>query len=139
MGVAIAADESLSTPADALALVRAGACDVMNVKVPKAGGLLQAKRIAGIAAAAGLPLVVGGGLTYGPSRYASQHLAASSSAAQGRCHQGPGPASQALIDDITDPRLTRAIVTAHAGHVPVPRAPGLGFAMMAEKLAHYRV
>ncbi|MFC0407148.1 mandelate racemase/muconate lactonizing enzyme family protein [Roseomonas elaeocarpi] len=136
-GVAIAADESLSTPADALALLQHRACDVMNVKVPKAGGLLQAKRVAAIAAAAGLPLVVGGGLTFGISRFASQHLAASSTAAQGRCHQGPGPASQALTDDITTPRVTRAVVSAHAGCVPVPTGPGLGFTVDEAKLAAY--
>jgi L-alanine-DL-glutamate epimerase-like enolase superfamily enzyme len=102
-GIPIAADESLNTPADALALVKSGACDVLNVKVTKCGGLAQARRIAAIAAAAGLPLIVGGGLSFGISRFASQHLAASCAAARDRRHEGPGPASQALVDDITIP------------------------------------
>ncbi|WP_431285203.1 mandelate racemase/muconate lactonizing enzyme family protein [Humitalea sp. 24SJ18S-53] len=136
-GMRIAADESLNTPADALRLVAAGACDVLNVKVPKAGGLLQSKRVAAIAAAAGLPLVVGGGLSYGISRFASQHLAVSSTAACGVCHEGPGPASQSLTDDITLPVVTRAPLLAHGGRMPVPAAPGLGFAVDRAKLSHY--
>lgn len=136
-GVRIAADESLSTPADALRLVAAATCDVLNVKVPKAGGLLQARRVAAIAGAAGLPLVVGGGLSFGISRFASQHLAASCGAARGICHEGPGPASQALSDDITLPAVTRAPLRDHAGRMPVPTTPGLGFAIDRARLARY--
>ncbi|WP_347555060.1 enolase C-terminal domain-like protein [Robbsia sp. KACC 23696] len=138
-GLRVAADESLSTPLDALRLVSADACDVLNVKVPKAGGLLQSKRIAAIASAASLPLVVGGGLTFGISRFASQHLAASCTSTVGHCHEGPGPASQALIDDLTTPRVTRQQVGDHAGRVPVSTLPGLGCAVDPQKIAHYRI
>jgi L-alanine-DL-glutamate epimerase-like enolase superfamily enzyme len=132
-GIPIAADESLTTPADALALVKAGACDVMNVKVSKCGGLVQARRIAAIAAAAGLSLIVGGGLAFGISRFASRHLAASCTAARGRRHQGPGPASQALIDDITIPAPSWPI----DGTIGLPEGPGLGFALDAERVGRY--
>ncbi len=138
-GVRVAADESLSTPQDALRLVSADACDVLNVKVPKAGGLLQSKRVAAIASAAGLPLVVGGGLTFGISRFASQHLAASCTSTLGHCHEGPGPASQALTDDLTSPRVTREQVAEHAGRVPVSTRPGLGCAVDPTKIAQYRI
>jgi len=134
-GVAIAADESLSTPADALALVRANACDVLNVKVPKAGGLRQARRIAAIAAEAGLPLVVGGGLSFGISRFASRHLAASATAAVGIRHEGPGPASQELADDITIPPPSPPV----DGYVDVPNLPGLGFDVAEDRLARHAV
>lgn len=134
-GVAIAADESLCTPMDALALVRSGACDVMNVKVPKAGGLVQARRIAAIATAAGLPLVVGGGLSFGISRFASRHLAASCGAARGIRHEGPGPPSQDLTDDITQPPPPFPV----AGTVALPEGPGLGFAIDRERLARYAI
>ncbi|KKB61508.1 hypothetical protein WM40_22890 [Robbsia andropogonis] len=138
-GLRIAADESLGTPQDALRLVAADACDVLNVKVPKAGGLLQSTRVAAIASAAGLPLVVGGGLTFGISRFASQHLAASCTMALGHCHEGPGPASQALIDDLTTPRVSRQQVSDHAGHVPVSNRPGMGCAVDPQKIARYRI
>lgn len=138
-GIRVAADESLSTPQDALRLVSADACDVLNVKVPKAGGLLQSKRVAAIASAAGLPLVVGGGLTFGISRFASQHLAASCTSTLGHCHEGPGPASQSLTDDLTSPRVTREQVAEHGGYVPVSTRPGLGCAVDPRKIAQYRI
>jgi len=138
-GIRIAADEALSTPQDALRLVSAEACDVLNVKVPKAGGLLQSKRVAAIAAAANLPLVVGGGLTFGISRFASQHLAASSSQACGHCHEGPGPASQSLTDDVTSQRVTRQDVTLNGGFVIASRDAGLGFDIDRRLLAAYTV
>ena len=138
-GIAIAADESLSTPQDALRLVAAEACDVLNVKVPKAGGLLQSKLVAAIAAAANLPLVVGGGLTFGISRFASQHLAASSNQACGHCHEGPGPASQSLTDDVTTQRVTRQNVTQNAGYVIASPRAGLGFEIDRACLARYTI
>lgn len=137
LGTAIAADESLNTPQDAKNLIAARACDVLNVKVTKAGGLCQARRVARLAEEAGLPLVVGGGLTFGISRFASQHLASTASAAQGLCHQGPGPASQGLCDDITDPFLTPATLAASPGGLIPPSRPGLGFVLRQDKLVRY--
>lgn len=55
----IVVDESLRTPAEALALVEAKACSAFNIRVSKCGGLLASMRIAAIAADAGLPVVVG--------------------------------------------------------------------------------
>lgn len=136
-GTAIAADESLNTPQDAERLIAARACDVLNVKVTKAGGLCQARRVARFAEDAGLPLVVGGGLTFGISRFASQHLASTASAAQGLCHQGPGPASQGLSDDITVPFLTpETLARSHGGLIP-PSRPGLGFEMNHDHLRRF--
>ncbi|EPX80377.1 mandelate racemase/muconate lactonizing enzyme family protein [Salipiger mucosus] len=126
-GVPIAADESLKLPEDARALVAEEACDVLNVKVTKAGGLTQTLRVARIAEAAGLPLVIGGGLTFGISRFASRILAAATPATRGICHQGPGPASQGLAGDITRPAPHPRDMAASGGTVPVPDAPGLGF------------
>lgn len=138
-GIAIAADESLNTPQDALALVRAKACDVMNVKVPKAGGLYQAKKVADLAAAEGMPLVIGGGLAFGISRFASLHLAFASPAAAGICHQGPGPASQALSDDITVPFLTPDWLRQSSRLANSVVGPGMGFEIDRNKLDHYRL
>lgn len=58
-GVTVAADESVFTPADALAVVQAGAADVINLKVMKSG-LMETLAIANIAKAAGLGLMIGG-------------------------------------------------------------------------------
>jgi muconate cycloisomerase len=136
-GIAIAADESLKLPQHAQALVDEQACDVLNVKVTKAGGIVQSMRVARIAEEARLPLVIGGGLTFGISRFASQHIAAATTATEGCCHQGPGPASQALTGDITIPRLTPRDITASNGTVTAPSTPGLGFEIDADTLAKF--
>lgn len=139
LGVPLSADESLNTPGDALALVREQACDVLNIKIPKVGGLLLAKRIAAIGAAAGLGIVVGGRTTLELSRYASRHFAASTAAAVGRAHEGPGPASQSLCDDIVMPRTTRAIVKETGGYVRVDQGAGLGANVLWGKVQQYAV
>ena len=51
--VLIEADESAYTQHDVVQIVRAGAADVINIKIGKAGGLYQAKKIAVVAEAAG--------------------------------------------------------------------------------------
>lgn len=139
VGVAISADESLNTPGDALALVRAEACDVLNIKIPKVGGLLLAKRIAAIGAAAGLPIVVGGRTTLEPARYASRHFAASTAGAVGRAHEGPGPASQALSDDVVAVRTTRSMVKENRGYVRIDQGAGLNADVIWTQVQRYAV
>ncbi|MBI4954247.1 MAG: dipeptide epimerase [Myxococcales bacterium] len=57
--VPIAADESARSPADVLALARAGAVDVVNVKLMKAG-IAEALDVVAVARACGLGLMIGG-------------------------------------------------------------------------------
>lgn len=57
--IPIMADESVHSPADALRLIRAEAADMFNIKLMKCGGILQARKIASVAEAAGLPCMVG--------------------------------------------------------------------------------
>jgi L-alanine-DL-glutamate epimerase-like enolase superfamily enzyme len=124
---------------DALTLVSEKACDIMNVKVPNVGGLLLAKRVAAIAAAAELPVVVGGRTALEVSRCASRHFAASTCAAKGRKHEGPGPASQALSDDVVARRTTREMAGRAGGNVKVEQSPGLGIEVLWDKVQHYAV
>jgi len=58
-GWLIGADESVSTAADALKVAQAGAAQVINIKLMKAG-LLEARAIAEVAKKAGLDLMIGG-------------------------------------------------------------------------------
>jgi L-alanine-DL-glutamate epimerase-like enolase superfamily enzyme len=55
----IMADESCFTPVDAVRLIRAGAVDMINIKLMKCGGLYRAMQISAIAAAAGIPCMLG--------------------------------------------------------------------------------
>ena len=58
-GWIVAADESVATAADARAVVRAGAAQVFNVKLMKAG-VAEGMAIAEVARAAGIRLMIGG-------------------------------------------------------------------------------
>ena len=57
--VPIALDESVRGPREALAAVKAGACDIVVVKLMKTGGILNALKVNAIAEAAGATIMVG--------------------------------------------------------------------------------
>lgn len=63
--VPIMLDESLYTPEDAYRLISEGACDMVNIKLSKSGGLSNALRIAAIAQAAKKPIMMGSNLETG--------------------------------------------------------------------------
>lgn len=54
IGVPVMADESVCSPSDVLKVVQARAADVVAIKTTKLGGLLESKKTAAIAEAAGL-------------------------------------------------------------------------------------
>lgn len=139
VGLPISVDESLVSLEDAIAIVRAQACDVMNIKPPKVGGLLLAKKMAALAEAAGLPVVVGGKTTLEISRAVSRHFAASTCAARGIAHEGPGPASQVLSDDVVARRVTRVEAGGAGGAVAVEQGVGLGIEVLWDKVEQYAV
>jgi L-alanine-DL-glutamate epimerase-like enolase superfamily enzyme len=74
-GVPVCADESMRGPADAFALIRAGAVRVLNVKLMKFG-LADALDIIGLARAAGVECMVGGMVESSVSMSFSAALAA---------------------------------------------------------------
>ena len=77
----IEADESAYTIHDVMNIIRRGAADVINIKIGKAGGLLNGKKIAAIAESAGLKYVLGTAYGLAPKIAAKLQLAASSSVA----------------------------------------------------------
>jgi len=58
-GVPIMADESVHSPHDAIEAVRKDAVDLINIKLMKTGGILNAVRVAQISAAAGIQCMLG--------------------------------------------------------------------------------
>ena len=74
-GVPVAADESLRSRADALALARRGAAQVLNLKLMKLG-VLEAWECGLIARASGLQVMVGGMIETPLAMAAAAHLAA---------------------------------------------------------------
>ena len=119
----ICADEACYSPTDALRIVRANAADVLNVKIGKAGGLLQAAKILAIGEAAGLRCVLGTAFGTGLEIAAKLHLAS---------------AHPAVTDavEFTELTLHGSLVAAAGGDpfalpladgsLPVPSGPGLG-------------
>ena len=73
----IEADESAYTIHDVMNIIRAEAADVINIKIAKAGGLYNAKKIAALAEAAGLQCVLGTAFGLAPKIAAKLHLASS--------------------------------------------------------------
>lgn len=71
----VVADESLSTAADALALIDAGAADMFSVYTGMGGGLSEAVAICTIADAARIPATIGSNLELGIGQAAMIHLA----------------------------------------------------------------
>jgi len=57
--IKIMADESVKTLEDALKLIRLDAVDLLNIKITKAGGIEEGKRIADIAKSAGIETMLG--------------------------------------------------------------------------------
>src|SRR5207248_9291369 len=68
------ADECIVSPEDVLRCARLGAADAINVKVLKSGGLLATRRMAAIAQAAGLPVLLGSMLELGPGTAFAAHF-----------------------------------------------------------------
>lgn len=75
IGVPVAADEAVFTPADAMRVVRAEAADAINVKLGKSGPVAAAE-IAAIARAANCELMVGCMLESAVGIHASAHVVA---------------------------------------------------------------
>jgi len=73
----IEADESAFSVQDVMNIIRHQAADVINIKIEKAGGLYNAKKIAALAEAAGLQCVIGTAFGLGITIAAKLHLAAS--------------------------------------------------------------
>ncbi|MDD4997893.1 MAG: enolase C-terminal domain-like protein [Syntrophales bacterium] len=58
-GLLVIADESLSTISDARRLAESGACDILNIKISKCGGLIRSRQIADFASTRGLRCQLG--------------------------------------------------------------------------------
>jgi L-Ala-D/L-Glu epimerase len=73
--IALMADESVFTHQDAAQLIRNNACHYINIKFAKSGGIAEAKRVHDIAAAAGIPCMLGGMLESRVALTAKVHFA----------------------------------------------------------------
>lgn len=122
--VPIMADESIFTPQDALAAIRAGAADVFSLYPGKHGGVRATQAIAEMAEAAGIPCTIGSNLEREVATAAMAHLAAATP--NMRCERFPGD----LIGPLYfEQALTREPLRYDADRLLVPSEPGLGIAV----------
>lgn len=77
VSVPVMADEALFAPNDALRLISTRACDMLNIKLMKAGGIHNALKINAMAEAAGIECMVGSMMECKVSVTAAAHFAAS--------------------------------------------------------------
>jgi O-succinylbenzoate synthase len=119
-------DESIRSAADAAAALQLGACRIVNIKQGRVGGLLEAKRIHDVAAAAGVPVWCGGMLETGVGRATNLGLAAMPNFTL------PGDTSASaryFPQDLTEPFVLEA-----DGTMRVPDGPGIGVAPIPARL-----
>jgi O-succinylbenzoate synthase len=119
-------DESITSARTAAAAIAWGACQIINIKPGRVGGYIEARRIATVAAAHGIPVWCGGMLEPGIGRAANAALAA------GPEFTLPGDVSGSdrfYSQDITPPLLVQD------GHIPVPTGPGIGVDVLPEVLS----
>jgi O-succinylbenzoate synthase len=110
-------DETITSARAAADAIALGACQIVNIKAGRVGGYLEARKVAAVCAANGVPVWCGGMVETGLGRAANIALAA------GPEFTLPGDVSASdrfFAHDITPP------ITLEQGHVRVPAGPGLG-------------
>ena len=122
----ICLDESIHSADDARKALDLGACRVINIKVSRLGGLLEAKRVHDVCLARGVPVWCGGMHEFGIGRAANLAIAALPGFTL------PGDVSGSdkyYAEDIVEPPIR-----AHRGAIPVFDGPGLGVEPIEERI-----
>lgn len=126
VSIPVSADESLVSLEDAFMLAKHRAVDIFNIKPPKCGGIDISRKIAVVAEAAGIKCILGGHPQHEFSRQASRSLVAALPVLNyGYAHEGPGPASQSLVEHITEKFISYDDVSRLNGFIEIPGGYGL--------------
>lgn len=127
----IALDESVYTVHDAERAIAAGAADVINIKVPKCGGIYRSQKIAALCQEKGIACFLGGCLETTPGTAAQAHFYTSTpniiSAAE---MEGPW----CYIDDVV-----KDLMETEKGVIKIPEGPGIGVTIDEEKVNRYKI
>ncbi|MDQ7849063.1 MAG: enolase C-terminal domain-like protein [Armatimonadota bacterium] len=127
----IMADESATTVQDALEIARRRAAQILSIYVCSPGGILNSKKVATVAAAAGMAAYVGGALEGPVGAAAGLHFAASTPSVTYGCELG----GQFLLQE--DLAQTPLVFT--AGALQVPTGPGLGVSLDWDRARRYTI
>jgi o-succinylbenzoate synthase len=122
----ICLDESIHSAADARKALDLGSCRVINIKVSRVGGLLEAKRVHDLCVSRGVPVWCGGMHEFGIGRAANVAIAALPG------FTIPGDVSGSdkyYAEDIVEPPIL-----ADRGAIAVFQSPGLGVEPIEERI-----
>jgi O-succinylbenzoate synthase len=126
MRTPVCLDESLTSAKTTAAAIRAGACEIANIKPGRVGGYLEARRVHDVAQALDVPVWCGGMLETGVGRAANLALAS----LPGFTLPGDISGSARYYrEDITPPFVARD------GRMAVPTGPGIGVEVDEERVA----
>jgi o-succinylbenzoate synthase len=123
----ICLDECIHTYEQAEAAIALGACKIINIKLGRVGGLLQAKRIHDLCAQHNIPVWCGGMLESGIGR--AQNIAMSTLPN----FSLPGDVSASKrywTEDVIEPEVT----VSGNGTIAVPQGAGIGYAPRLERI-----
>ena len=136
--IPISIDEGLEQISDAIDLVRSNAVGIFNIKIPQCGGLWLSKKIAAVAAGAGIPCICGGRMTLEITRQASRQFVASTpEACYGYAHEGAGPASQSVTGSVTKTTLNYDDIKEGIGYLNPTGGDGLGIELDDDMVQRY--
>jgi len=131
MDTPICLDETITSATVARGAIELGACQIINVKLGRVGGLAESLRIHEVARDAGVPLWCGGMLETGIGRAANVALASL-----------PGftlPGDTSASDRYFDRDLTEPFVVDADGTMRVPDGPGIGVTPLPDALENATV
>lgn len=129
VNVPIGANEAVFTIQDAMAVIRAGAADVIVTDIHLPGGLLECKKIAAVCEAADIPVMIHSGGELGIATAAVLQVVASTP----NFVYANDTYYPQLSDDIIKPPFELV-----DGYMEVPDKPGLGVELDEEKVAKYK-
>ena len=132
----IEADESCFSVHDAMQLIRHEAADVLNVKLGKAGGLYNTKKIVALAEAAGLKCVLGTSYGLGIEVAAKAHLFASTQLVTDAVELTELGLHRNLLAAPWDEQLALPLAD---GCMPVPDGPGFGVSVDQRQIQEVRL
>ena len=124
--IPIMSDESCGDEHDAERLIEIGACDFMNIKLGKSGGIYKAMKMVKLAEAANIPLQVGAFMESRLAMTAFAHFALLSPIIE---HYDFDTSLMFSEDPVTG-----GIVYQQNGVITVPEVPGLGASISEERL-----
>jgi O-succinylbenzoate synthase len=123
----ICLDESIRSSDDALHAIAIGACRIINIKLGRVGGHVEARRVEQVCRENGIPVWCGGMLEAGIGR---AHNIALSTLAGFTLPGDVSASARYWEEDIIDPPVT----VSPRGTITPPAAPGIGFKVKLDRI-----